>query len=824
VNAFEGFRADIVWDANTGQAIRDIGALGEQYLKTTGAMSDEALRAALAQEKLSRAIRTGGPESMAAQRATLAYRSEMQSLAAASNEAAAAQERQAVAAREAGVASAEASRLQVESQRFARGGLVGAGVGRSGLLFGSTSFIAGIGVATVLRTTLAAAKNEEVALAQLQVALADTGHSWDAYSARVEAGLDAQVKSTAFTRDELTTALAANVRRFGDVNQALEANAIDADVARAKGIGLAEAQALIQKASFGNSRALQQLGIDFTKTTASQDALKDSTKHASQEQKDAAKAADLQANELSVLDAVNARYHGNAARFLETSAGKQALFNAELTRSKEIIGQALLPTFNRLITGLSDYLDRMNRTGQLERDVRTVTHDLGLAFHGVEDALRLIRSILGPVNELLGGTRHSVELLTLALIALKLRGFFPIGAAAKTAAAETTVLDGELAALAAAGPIDVPIVVSITLAAGGAALLARLEKWGGTGISRAFGGSPRDTTRPLTASGYPPLADWTDEEKAAFAAQHGPGTYDYYLHHLDAATRIDKAALTMKPAVTHGPGSAHTNVLHPVTTRPGAPILGLTERQLTPLYRAEGTPGTADDLAALRGQLTLLNRLLGQKGLTPGQLNQLLQQRNAVTDQIASILTTNASEAKTRADKAAAAAKKAAEAKKKAHDALVKSLEEPPLDLRIALQTAVAHGASEDKQLSILREERAVIERQVHELVKIGAAKSAILKARTNEAGIQKKIDALTKAKTANAGANMAQVLAAINMIEAKFAGNAFPLPGTGKLETHGYDTVHELRQIKSQLVTIASAGRFPASGRALISADSVGG
>src|SRR4051812_972848 len=72
---------DVVFKANTGQFKGDMVEIQAVYGRTVGAMEDDALRLAVAQEKLNRAIVQAGPESYAAGRAPLAYRSEVDGLA-----------------------------------------------------------------------------------------------------------------------------------------------------------------------------------------------------------------------------------------------------------------------------------------------------------------------------------------------------------------------------------------------------------------------------------------------------------------------------------------------------------------------------------------------------------------------------------------------------------------------------------------------------------------------------------------------------------------------------------------------------------------------
>jgi len=84
---------DVVFKANTGQFKGDMVEIQAVYGRTVGAMEDDALRLAVAQEKLNRAIVQAGPESYAAGRATLAYRAEVDGLAKSELAAAAASKR-----------------------------------------------------------------------------------------------------------------------------------------------------------------------------------------------------------------------------------------------------------------------------------------------------------------------------------------------------------------------------------------------------------------------------------------------------------------------------------------------------------------------------------------------------------------------------------------------------------------------------------------------------------------------------------------------------------------------------------------------------------
>jgi hypothetical protein len=66
---------------------------------------------------------------------------------------------------------------------------------------------------------------------------------------------------------------------------------------------------------------------------------------------------------------------------------------------------------------------------------------------------------------------------------------------------------------------------------------------------------------------------------------------------------------------------------------------------------------------------------------------------------------------------------------------------------------ARANGASTERLVSILKQEKKALDEQIAQLHKINASKDAIAKAYTTKASIQKKIDTLTKAKKTSTSA-----------------------------------------------------------------------
>lgn len=771
---------DVEFNVNLGQFRADLGAAEGVYNRTTGAMSEDALRLSVAQERVARAIKITGTESLRTKAATIALRHEMDSLAAANTRVAASAGR------------SNLGRDERQASQLLRGGIKGAG-GLGGLGFASLAggaFVGSFVAASAVRAALDAAKNEQVALGQLQVALRDTGHAWGTYGTRIEAALEAQVKSTAFTKEELTGALANNVRRFGDVNQALRANAIDADVARAKNISLAAAQTLIQRASLGQSRSLLSLGIVYTKSTANVDALKASTKHATAEQLLAAKAADALANRTGALDAVEQKFHGNAAKYLTTTAGKQALFNAELKQSEAIIGIALLPVFNKLLTSLSTWLERMNRSGKLQRDLNEAVKDGTIVFHALKAILAPLVTGFRLLGTAVGGTKHELELLTAVAIGLATRkaliagGILSIGGAATTAEGEVAGLRGGLLSLGN------PEVLLGLAAVYDALLLINDEMSHHTKGHAQTGGSAKLNTEVFEQGG-----------KYYERVTVGRNVVT------KEVTKAQAQATLGQTPVTHGPGSAHGGGGgfgggSDTTTAPGRHrrplILGLTEAQQTALLRAQGTPGTADDVQALNAQLAIYNRLVAQPGLNASQLNSLLSSRDSVLSQLDSITSSASHAGESAAKKAAAARKRAAALRAKK---LVELLRHDESVLQLAVKQALLTPDPTD-DIDAAKRLEAFYKRQAHNPRLTRALRDAFA---AKDVGVKLAIQKLTKGEAASFGKLEQEFLDAFTNIQASFGSNIKP-PVTVIQQFHAPPTTDGHREARIAKIAAGSA------------------
>lgn len=256
-----------------------------------------------------------------------------------------------------------------------RGVLAGSGVFRSlgrTLAFASGGFLAFGGAAAFVRKTIDAAKDAQVTQQQLAQQLANNGESFADYRKQIDETALSLSELTGFDDDELKAALATILRTVPNVSKALRDTATAADLARARHISLANAATLVAKVEAGNTTLLRRQGIQVAKNATVEQA----------------------------LATLRAKVAGQA----EAGATEQERFGAALQNSEEIIGGALLPTLNRYLGAGERWLEQMNRSGKLERDVSSAAHDF-------EEAVRVAADAVKTVDSVTGSFKNTLELL-----------------------------------------------------------------------------------------------------------------------------------------------------------------------------------------------------------------------------------------------------------------------------------------------------------------------------------------------------------------------------------------------------------------------------
>jgi hypothetical protein len=291
---------------------------------------------------------------------------------------------------------------------------VGRGVG----FLGAAGFGAGIGfgVEQVLSGSIKAAAEDEAAQRSLRAQLQATGISYAQNRGEITKTIEKQGELSGFTSHELLGSFTSLVRRTGDVNQALKLNGVAADIARAKHISLSTASTLLIRALAGNARAATTLQLPMIQVTSHMDKLRASGQRLTHDQIARAKALDKEATGWAIAAAAQSSYRKQAA----ANVTPQERLNRALHETEVTIGRELSPTVNRLSNRLAAYLNRLNRTGRLQRDVKVAMHDAGVAAHLLGDGFHAVNAVVSPLNHLLGGTERTVKLLGGAFAGLKL--------------------------------------------------------------------------------------------------------------------------------------------------------------------------------------------------------------------------------------------------------------------------------------------------------------------------------------------------------------------------------------------------------------------
>lgn len=193
---------------------------------------------------------------------------------------------------------------------------------KTGLLQG-LGIGAGLGVASLVTTvireltavvgdSIRAFNEDQVSQQKLRTSLEANVRSWDGNTAAIEGVLASRMK-LGFSDDEQRESLAQLVVATNDVSKALEIQRAAMDLARLKGISLAEAGQALIKIEGGQFRALKAMGIQLKQGATAQDA----------------------------LTAVQKAATGQAEDYAETNDGKVLVSQVKVNDAMERLGEVL---------------------------------------------------------------------------------------------------------------------------------------------------------------------------------------------------------------------------------------------------------------------------------------------------------------------------------------------------------------------------------------------------------------------------------------------------------------------------------------------------
>jgi hypothetical protein len=224
-------------------------------------------------------------------------------------------------------------------------GLVGIALGA---LDASTKFITG---------SIAAAQDNVVAQRALAAQMKATGESFQANQDLIDkAGLS--LAKYGYTSEDSEHALTVLDRATGSITKSIQLQGLAADIARAKNIDLAAAAAIVAKALSGQTTALRRAVPGLEKNAKGYDLIREAQQ----------------------------RMAGQAA----ANTTPLERFHTALHDTQVIIGSALLPALNTGLTALGKWLDKLNRSGALQRGLNTAVKDGTPLVHGLAKAFRLL--------------------------------------------------------------------------------------------------------------------------------------------------------------------------------------------------------------------------------------------------------------------------------------------------------------------------------------------------------------------------------------------------------------------------------------------------
>ena len=193
------------------------------------------------------------------------------------------------------------------------------------------SFAAAYTVEKVIADSIAAFKAESSAISGLNVALQNTGTTFDALSPILEKQAE-NMTNLGFKTSDTYDALARLTTSTHNPAKALQILGTAADLARYHGTSLADTATVISKVLAGNGKALTDLGLKYDKTLTPVNALDKLMKQAKE------------------------RVGGVAQAYSKTLGGALDVAAAKADRSKAKLGAALAPTITKLADFATKFL------------------------------------------------------------------------------------------------------------------------------------------------------------------------------------------------------------------------------------------------------------------------------------------------------------------------------------------------------------------------------------------------------------------------------------------------------------------------------------
>lgn len=214
-------------------------------------------------------------------------------------------------------------------------------------------------------------------------------------------------------------------------------------LATIRGVDPSQILSQLPAALLGNVRALKSMGLPIDATQIKLAALKLGLISTI---KDGLTPAQKAIAVYSLATAHLGQLQDQAKQHAGDFTNVQARLNAEWKNAKDTLGEALLPQFTKLVTAAANWLERMQKTGALQRDFNSIARTTANIIQLVSRVLSTGWTIWQTVTGWIGGTKDAVIAFLAVLTVNKIRsiagslltdlvnnGFKKVGAASEEA-------------------------------------------------------------------------------------------------------------------------------------------------------------------------------------------------------------------------------------------------------------------------------------------------------------------------------------------------------------------------------------------------------
>lgn len=243
---------------------------------------------------------------------------------------------------------------------------------RSMKIAGGIMVAAGAAIGAGLFSAAKAAAEEEAGVIRLATSMKNAGLSYDANRESLEAIIDATQQKTAVADEEQRESLANLVTVTGNLNEALEVNAIAMDLARWKNIDLSTASDILIRVMAGNMGTLSRYGIVIGEGATATEALAEIQRMAA----------------------------GQAEAFGESTAGQQQLLMNNIGDLKQSIGGFIAAGLKPVVEWFSKVVQWLK---DLPEPVKKVIAIIGVAGAGGLTLVGGFALLLGFLPKIISG-------------------------------------------------------------------------------------------------------------------------------------------------------------------------------------------------------------------------------------------------------------------------------------------------------------------------------------------------------------------------------------------------------------------------------------